>query len=104
MTCGKRFTKSHHLKAHLNIHEKNKAIKTPHAIKSLPEPRYYTDVMKVIAPTASRTATDDEEMQIIQDGDIIGSENLTILAADDEIDIKEGISMIFEDGTIVQTN
>lgn len=58
--------------------------------------------MKVLAPS-SRTTTDDEEMHVIQEGDIIQSESLAILEGDD-IDIKEGISMIFEDGTIVQAN
>lgn len=99
-TCGKRFTKSHHLKAHLNIHEKNKGNKGALS-RSIPEPRYYTDVMKVITPSV-RT-TDDDDIHGMQDGDIIQGDGLTVLEADD-IDIKEGISMIFEDGTIVQTN
>lgn len=40
---------------------------------------------------------------VIQEGDMIQSDNLAILESDD-IDIKEGIPMIFEDGTIVQSN
>ncbi|KAG4069637.1 hypothetical protein HA402_014660 [Bradysia odoriphaga] len=100
-TCGKRFTKSHHLKAHLNIHEKNKGNKSALS-RPIPEPRYYTDVMKVITPSA-RTTDDDDEIHGMQDGDIIQSEGLTVLETDD-IDIKESISMIFQDGTIVQTH
>lgn len=83
----------------MNIHEKNKGNKSANP-KSLPEPRYYTDVMKVIPPSSR---TDDEDIQIIQDGDIIQSESMAILETDD-IDIKESISMIFEDGTIVQSH
>lgn len=56
--------------------------------------------MKVITPS-SRT-TDDDELHVMQDGDIIQGDSLAILETDD-IDIKEGISMIFEDGTIVQS-
>lgn len=99
-TCGKRFTKSHHLKAHLNIHDKNKGNKSSSS-RPIPEARYYTDVMKVITPSV-RT-TDDEEMHAIEDGDMMQTDGLTVLEADD-IDIKEGISMIFEDGTIVQSH
>lgn len=51
--------------------------------------------MKVITP--STRTTDDEEIGVIQ------GDGLAILETDD-IDIKEGISMIFEDGTIVQSH
>lgn len=56
--------------------------------------------MKVITP--STRTTDDDEIHINQDGDIIHSNSLAILGPDD-MDIKDGISMIFEDGTIVQS-
>ncbi len=90
------------MKAHLNIHEKNKGANKSAISKPIPEPRYYTDVMKVITASSART-TDDEEIHVMQDGDIIQSDGLAILETDD-IDIKEGISMIFEDGTIVQSH
>lgn len=56
--------------------------------------------MKVITPSSR---TDDECIQVMQDGDIIQGDSMAILETDD-IDIKEGISMIFEDGTIVQSH
>lgn len=54
--------------------------------------------MKVISPSGGR-ATDDEEIQV-QEAEIIEGSSLAILQSG--MDIKQGISMIFEDGTIVQ--
>lgn len=54
--------------------------------------------MKVISPSSGR-ATDDEEIQV-QEAEIIEGSSLAILQSG--MDIKQGISMIFEDGTIVQ--
>ena len=62
--CGKRFTKSHHLKAHLNTHEK-KAKFIPDQDSITPEV-LYQDVMTILTATKAEAIEDEENLTIIQ--------------------------------------